>query len=424
MRQALELAAQGLGLTSPNPAVGALVVRGGRILGRGWHQRAGQPHAEIEAFQAARTARRRLQDATLYVTLEPCSTQGRTPPCTEAILKAGITRVVVGAVDPNPRHAGHGLEVLRAGGVEVVTGVLEAECTDLNRAFNHWIMHGTPWTLLKAAMTLDGKIATAEGRSKWITGPPARDRVMALRRTTDAILVGIHTVLADDPALTVRWSVPQGESPDPPIRQPRRIILDSQARTPLRARVLRDEHAARTIVVVTAAAPPDRVKALGKMVEVWTLPDQGGRVDLPSLVSKLGEAEVTHLMVEGGGEVNASFLEARLAHEVAFFYAPKVLGGHGSRRVIGGQGARSLAQATRLMEVQWCQVGEDLLMQARIQPVQTPRRAPAPGKVDTKDDTPTEPEKPAGARRSRGRGRGRRRPPAKATGRKARGTQE
>jgi diaminohydroxyphosphoribosylaminopyrimidine deaminase / 5-amino-6-(5-phosphoribosylamino)uracil reductase len=208
MRLALRLAARGYGLTSPNPMVGAVLVKGGQIIGRGWHHGAGLPHAEIEALRDAERRGHTARGATLYVTLEPCSTHGRTPPCTEAIMAAGIKRVVVAATDPNPKHAGRGLKLLRRVKVEVVPGICEAEATRLNEAFNHWIVHRTPWVTVKAAMSLDGKIATRTGESKWITGKESRAYAMKLRAGCDAILVGINTVLADDPSLTLR--VPEG----------------------------------------------------------------------------------------------------------------------------------------------------------------------------------------------------------------------
>ena len=204
MRRALRLARQGYGTTSPNPMVGAVLVKGGRIIGRGWHRRAGAPHAEIEALRDAQKRGHKAKGATLYVTLEPCCTQGRTPPCTDAIVAAGIRRVVVGAVDPNPRHRGRAFKILRRAGTAVTQGVMAEECARLNEAFNHWIVHRTPFVTVKAGMTLDGKIATAAGESRWITGEKARAYGMKLRQGADAILVGINTVLADDPSLTVR----------------------------------------------------------------------------------------------------------------------------------------------------------------------------------------------------------------------------
>src|SRR5581483_9902888 len=226
MRLALRIARRAYGQTSPNPMVGAVLVKRGKLIGKGWHHRAGDPHAEIEALRDAEARGNNPKGATLYVTLEPCCTQGRTPPCTDAIIAAGIKRVVVGATDPNPAHCGKAFRLLRCAGIEVIAGVLQGDAELLNESFNHWIVHRTPFVTVKAAMTLDGKIATASGESKWITGEKARAYGMRLRQGNDAILVGINTVLADDPSLTAR-----------PTRNPkRRIILDALARTPLKDR--------------------------------------------------------------------------------------------------------------------------------------------------------------------------------------------
>src|SRR5438477_8551449 len=246
MRLALRLARRGYGATSPNPMVGAVLVKGGKVIGRGWHRRAGGPHAEIEALREAARRGHNPRGATLYVTLEPCCTHGRTPPRTKAIIAAVIKRVVVAATDPNPKHAGRGFKILRRAGIEVVHGVLAEESARLNEAFNHWIVHRTPFVTVKAAMTLDGKLATAAGESKWITGEKARAYGMKLRRGTDAILVGINTVLADDPSLTLRTV----HSPQSKVqsRQCRRIVLDANARTPLRAKVVSDAYARSTSI--------------------------------------------------------------------------------------------------------------------------------------------------------------------------------
>ena len=365
MRQALRLARRGLGRTSPNPLVGAVLVRGGKLLGAGWHRRAGWPHAEVEALRDAARRGASVRGATLFVTLEPCCTQGRTPPCTEAIVAAGIRRVVVAATDPNPCHGGRGFELLRAAGIAVETGVLADAATRLNEVFNHWVVHRTPFVTVKAAMTLDGKIATASGESKWITGPPARAVGMQLRFAADAVLVGINTVLADNPALTVRG--PAGR-----IRKaPRRLVLDALARTPADAAVGSDEFAARTTVVVSSAAPKARVKRLALRVQVLQAPARKGRINLAWLLAHLGSEGVTSLLVEGGGEVNAAFLESGLAQRVAFFYAPKILGGRDARRGVAGEGARSLQDLIELREVAWRRVGEDLLLQARVGKAQT-----------------------------------------------------
>jgi diaminohydroxyphosphoribosylaminopyrimidine deaminase/5-amino-6-(5-phosphoribosylamino)uracil reductase len=391
--------------------VGAVLVKGARIIGRGWHRKAGLPHAEIEALRDAQKHGHSPRGATLYVSLEPCCTHGRTPPCTDAIIAAGIQRVVVGITDPNPNHAGKGFKILRREGIavsiineladsgrrclpgaRVPTGPMVLhrraasvapyqrvadQCARLNETFNHWIVHRTPFVTVKAAMTLDGKIATASGESKWITGEKARAHAMKLRRGSDAILVGVNTILADDPALTVR---PGGrerpgrmEGERFKLAKPvRRIVLDSLARTPLTAKVVGDQAAAFTTIVVSKHAPRQRVAALVKRVNVIVAPTAkisspvAGRpsLDLPWLLKRLGADNVTSLLVEGGGEVNASFLLGGLAQRVAFFYAPKVLGGRSARKGVAGEGAKRLNDVLPLHAVRWRKLGDDLLLTA------------------------------------------------------------
>ena len=374
MRLALTLARRGYGATSPNPMVGAVLVKNGNIIGRGWHRRAGQPHAEIEALSMARSQEYNVRGATLYVTLEPCSTHGRTPPCTEAIIAAGLGKVVVGATDPNPKHAGRAFKILRSAGIEVVHGVLADDCARLNEAFNHWIVHRTPFVNVKAAMTLDGKIATATGESKWITGEEARAFGMKLRQGADAVLVGVNTILADDPSLTFRPETRENSKAEPkPLR---RIILDSMARTPLNAKVVRDEFARLTTVVVSKNAPKKSVAALGKRVNVLVVPGEGSirnpqsairnPMDLRWLMAHLSSENVMSILVEGGGETNASFLFNGLAQRVAFFYAPSILGGSGARKAVAGEGVKEFSDAIQLRDVEWKTIGEDLMMTARV----------------------------------------------------------
>ncbi|HUR45073.1 MAG TPA: bifunctional diaminohydroxyphosphoribosylaminopyrimidine deaminase/5-amino-6-(5-phosphoribosylamino)uracil reductase RibD [Candidatus Saccharimonadales bacterium] len=360
MRRALQLAKKGH--TSPNPMVGAVLVKNGLVLGEGYHHRAGEPHAEIEALRAAAVKGMMSKGATLYVTLEPCCTSGRTPPCTEAIIRAGIRNVVVAATDPNPKHSGHGFAVLRRKGIRVSTGVLEREATELNAAFNHWIVNGRPLATVKSAMTLDGKIATAQGESKWITGEKARMAGMRLRAMSDAILVGVNTVISDDPSLTVR--TPRGEDSGAP--RLRRIVLDSRGRTPLSSRLVTDSLAHLTTIVVTRAARATSREALAKRVQVLVAPAREGRVDLAWLADRLGQQEVTSLLVEGGGEVNASFLFGGHAQRVAFFYAPKILGGRLAKKGVAGAGALHTEDALKLKNVAWKKIGEDWFLQASL----------------------------------------------------------
>jgi len=367
MRLALRLARRGYGATSPNPMVGAVLVQRDRIIGRGWHHRAGKPHAEIEALRDAQKRGKQVEGATLYVTLEPCCTHGRTPPCTEAIKAAGIKRVVAGTIDPNPRHSGRAFKILRRAGIAVTHGVLAEECARLNEAFNHWIVRRTPWVTVKAGMTLDGKIATAAGESRWITGETARAYGMKLRQGADAILVGIETVLADDPSLTVRREKAEANgSSGVQGQRLRRVVLDSQARTPVAAKVASDDNAAWTTIVVSERAPKRRVAALAKRVRVLVAPSLDGKIDLRWLLQQLGAEQVTSLLIEGGGEVNASFLLQGLAQRVTFFYAPKLLGGADSRRAVAGEGASSLAQSLTLTDLEWRRLGSDWRLSARV----------------------------------------------------------
>ncbi len=373
MRLALRLARRGYGTTSPNPMVGAVLVKAGLIIGRGWHHRAGLPHAEIEAMLDAQRRKHDPRGATLYVTLEPCSTHGRTPPCTQTIIAAGIRRVVVGATDPNPEHAGKGFAILKRAGIKVSTcdKELSAECEQLNEAFNHWIVHRSPFVTVKAAMTLDGKIATASGESKWITSEDSRERAMELRQGADAILAGVNTILMDDPSLTVRLKS-KVHPPSPRLRRTgsqkslRRILLDSLARTPLTAKVISDDFASLTTIVITKRAPKKRVAALAKRVNVWVAPADESQINLRWLTKRLGGEGVTNLLVEGGGEVNASFLLQGLAHRIAFFYAPKVMGGRDAKKAVAGDGVRSLSEIIQLRDLDWQKSGPDLFLTARV----------------------------------------------------------
>jgi diaminohydroxyphosphoribosylaminopyrimidine deaminase / 5-amino-6-(5-phosphoribosylamino)uracil reductase len=381
MRLAVHLGQRGYGTTSPNPMVGAVLVKQGQIIGQGWHRRAGEPHAEVEAFRDAQAHGHNASGATLYVTLEPCSTQGRTPPCTDAIIATGIKRVVIGATDPNPAHAGRAFRILEQAGILVARAVLANVCEQLNEAFNHWIVHQTPFVTVKAAMTLDGKIATTAGESKWITSEKARAYGMKLRRGADAILVGSNTVMADDPSLTLRDKGLERQNVEHPASNAqhpklRRIVLDSMARTPLNAKVVTDEQAALTTIVVSKAAPRSRVTALCERVNVVVAPTtrndsgttcHGSRVDLRWLLKKLGAENVTSLLVEGGGEVNASFLLGGFAHRVVFFYAPKILGGRDARRAVAGDGIERVADAIKLHDVEWRRLGPDLHLTARLE---------------------------------------------------------
>jgi len=355
MRQALTIAQYAAGWTSPNPMVGAVIVRNGRVVGQGWHRKAGTPHAEIHALnQAGELA----NGATVYVTLEPCSHHGRTGPCADALIRAGVKRVVVAMTDPNPLVAGQGLTKLRDAGIEVMEGVLANEAAKINEVFIKWISSKMPFIVLKTAMTIDGKIATYTGHSQWITGSAARKRVHELRDVYDGILVGIGTVLADNPELTTR--LPEDGS------NPIRIIVDSLARTPLTAKVITDG-LAQTIIAVTDRAPVEKVTALrARGVEVLIVQDGPSGVDLRELFKILGLRGITSILVEGGARINASVLEANLVDKVHWFIAPKIVGGNCAPGPVGGQGIEKLDDAKLLEDVTTECLGNDILITAYL----------------------------------------------------------
>lgn len=356
MLQALTLARRGEGLTRPNPAVGALVVAAGSIVGQGFHPQAGQPHAEIFAL---RDAGSRALGADLYVTLEPCCHTGRTPPCTDAILAAGIRRVVIGTLDPNPRVAGRGCEQLRNAGLEVVVGVCASDCRYLIAPFAKHVLTGLPHVTLKAAMTLDGHIATTTGASQWITGAASRERAHRLRQRSDAIMVGIGTVIADNPRLTTRLS-------DDAAKNPLRIVVDSRLRTPVAAAVLASAEPAATVVATTPSADTAAEAALrAHGAEVLRVPGNTERVDLPMLLQMLGARGVQSILLEGGAHLNHAFWHAGLVDRALFFLAPIVLGGGGTP-VFAGPGVATLGAATRLSEVRVERLGDDILIEGEV----------------------------------------------------------
>lgn len=324
MRRALELARRGIGLTLPNPRVGAVLVRGGKVIGEGHHRRAGAPHAEVHAIAEAKKRGHQIAGATLYVTLEPCSTRGRTPPCTELIVKEKIGRVVFGATDPNPVHAGAGVRLLRRAGVEVLSGLLAEEAAALNRDFNWWIVHRRPWIVAKIALSLDGRIAAPEKDNRWLTSPAAREIAHELRWEADAILVGAETVRRDNPRLTVRLKGKNGREKI----QPWRVVVTRSGKLSRAARLFSDRHRDRTLVFQNQP--------------------------LTGVVRVLGKMEISHLLIEGGGEILAAAFRAGLVNEVAFFITPAVMG-------TATRALRPLARAPRLREVSYRAVGTDLL---------------------------------------------------------------
>ena len=355
MHEALTLASQGRGRTSPNPVVGAVIVKDKTIIGRGWHQKAGTAHAEIHAITDAGLS---TKNATLYVTLEPCCHQGRTGPCTEAIIAAGISRVVVAMVDPNPLVAGCGIEVLRKQGITVDTGVLAAEAANLNAPFIKWITCSMPFVTMKNGISLDGKIATRTGNSRWITGEASRLEVHRMRDASDAIITGIGTVLADDPELTTR--LPSGG------KSPVRVVVDRLARTPLSAKLVTDGKA-HTIIAVSSEAPQKRVDKLEESgVEILILPELEGRLDLGELLRNLGQRCLTSVMVEAGGTLNSSFLFNNLVDKVVLFVAPKIIGGSGAPGPYGGIGIDLLSDAVELEDLALQTLGSDLMIEGYV----------------------------------------------------------
>lgn len=351
MQRALALARRGEGLTRPNPPVGAVVVRGGRVVAEDFHRKAGTLHAEALALKTAGSAAR---NATLYVTLEPCCTHGRTPPCTDLILALRPSRVVVGARDPNPLHAGKGLGILRRHGIEVTEGVCRAEAEALIEPFRKWILTGLPFVTLKLGMTLDGRIADAAGRSRWITGLAARALTQAWRRRCDAILVGSETARRDDPSLLPR--PPRG-------RKPLRVVVSSDANLPDGLQMFRDA-ADRTLVMVSSQAPAarcERLRATG--AEVVGVRARQGRPSLRAVLRKLGARGTLHVLCEGGGQVAEALLRERLVDQVLLMIAPKILGG-AARCAVAGRGW-PLDQAPKLMVCSIDACGEDLVLLCR-----------------------------------------------------------
>ncbi|MHB0937383.1 MAG: bifunctional diaminohydroxyphosphoribosylaminopyrimidine deaminase/5-amino-6-(5-phosphoribosylamino)uracil reductase RibD [Armatimonadota bacterium] len=351
LRRALALARRGR--TSPNPMVGAVVVRDGVVVGEGFHPKAGEPHAEVFALRAAGEQAR---GATLYVTLEPCAHYGRTPPCADAVLRAGVRRVVIASEDPNPLVAGRGLERLRAAGIEVASGLLHAQEARLNEAWRHWIVTRRPFVTLKLAASLDGKLATRTGDSRWITGEAARHDVHRLRAASDAILTTAATVLADDPALTARL---RG------AHQPRRVVVDARLRTSPAAQVYAPANRPpllATLVEDTARLAPYRERG----VDVLTLPARDGHVDLPALLAALGEREIVSLMVESGGTFAAALLAAGGVQKLRLYQAPLLIGGETAVPALGGLGVARLADAPRLYNITWKRIGEDFRVEGYL----------------------------------------------------------
>lgn len=350
LRMACRLAHIAAGRTSPNPIVGAVLVRGGKIVGTGYHRKAGGDHAEIVALKNAGA---RAKGATLYITLEPCSHYGRTPPCADALIRAGIKAVVAGMSDPNPRVAGRGFTKLRRAGITVRVGLCEAECRKLLEAFSKFITRRVPFVTLKLAATLDGKIATASGDSHWISGDESRALVHRWRNEMDAVVVGAATVRADDPQLTCR--IAGG-------RNPYRVVLDSGLRIPLTAQLLRHKDSEKTIVATTAKASAAKIRALeAHGAEVWRLPARDKRVAWRPLLKRLAAQGIVSVLIEGGAAVAASALKNNIVDKVEFFYAPKIIGGD-ARVMIDGLAIGKMARAIQLKNLTVRKLGSDVLL--------------------------------------------------------------
>jgi len=356
MNRAIELADRGKGWVNPNPLVGAVLVRNGRIIGEGWHERCGELHAERNAFEHCRE---NPEGATLYVTLEPCCHYGKTPPCTEAVIEHGIARVVVGLTDPNPLVAGKGIEALRNAGIEVVTGVEEEKIREQNRIFLKFITARMPWIVMKIAMTLDGKIATYTGDSQWVTDDEARRKVQDMRRTYMGIMVGAGTVKADNPMLNCRLKEE--------VRQPIRIVVDSGAGLEPACRLVETAGEYRTIVAHTRRAPEEKLSLLRrKGVELLLCPEEEGRVELKALLKQLAILGIDSVLLEGGGQLNEAFLRNGFVDEVCAFIAPKIIGGKEAKTPVEGRGIARMDDAIVLQDVVSEMVGRDVLLRGKI----------------------------------------------------------
>ena len=360
MKRALLLARKGKGRTSPNPLVGAVLVKRGKVVGEGYHAKAGEAHAEIVALQKAG---KKARGSTLYVNLEPCTHYGKTPPCAPAVIHAGVRRVVVGMVDPNPLVKGKGISTLKKAGVDVHCGTLEKECKTLNEAFCKYILRKEPFVILKAAATLDGRTATRNGESKWISNEASRRLVHRLRSEVDAVVVGVGTVLKDDPLLTAR--IRGG-------RDPVRIILDSHLRIPEDARVI-GLSSSRTLIATTPLAPKKKVERLEKTgARVLFIESRKGRVDLRAFLSRMGEMGMMSLLVEGGSRVNGAFLDEGLVDKLLLFLSPRVMGDPLALGIFQGRGVDRLDDSASVKDVRVRRIGEDILvegyMEGRVDP--------------------------------------------------------
>ena len=357
MKRAIELAKKGIGYTSPNPLVGAVIVKDGRIIGEGYHEVYGGPHAEVNAF---RNAKEDVNGATMYVTLEPCSHYGKTPPCANAIVEKEISKVIIGMMDPNPMVAGRGIKILQDNGIQVITCILEDEVKKLNEIFIKYITTKRPFGILKTAMTLDGKIATSSGDSMWITNEASRNYVHEIRHRVSGIMVGVGTILSDNPKLTTRLHNKEGKDPT-------RIIVDTTARIPLDSNVLNNNSKAKTIIATTERANNEKLQAIKeKGAEIIITPLKDNKVDLSFLMKSLGESGIDSVLIEGGSTLNYSALEEGIIDKVISFIAPKIIGGNESKTPVGGEGIKYIKDAILLEDIQISRFCQDIIIEGYL----------------------------------------------------------
>ncbi len=369
MQMAIELAAKGAGCTSPNPMVGAVIVKDGRIIGTGFHEKYGQLHAERNALADCRRRGNHPEGAEIYVTLEPCCHYGKTPPCTEAIIENRLSKVIIGSRDPNPLVSGKGAAILRKAGIEVVEDFMRQECDALNPVFFHYITTGRPYVVLKYAMTMDGKIATWAGNSKWITGEAARANVHLDRHRLTGIMVGAGTVIKDDPMLTCRLEDEQKALLQGDVRNPVRIICDTRLRTPLTSKVVTTAPEIRTIIACCCTDKDQQQPYIDAGCEILTVgKDPNGHIDLNELMKKLADIKIDSILLEGGSQLNWSALKAGIVTRVQTYIAPKLFGGDKAMTPVGGSGVEFPSQAVTLEMLQIRHLGEDILIESEVKP--------------------------------------------------------
>lgn len=359
MKLALELAKKGIGRVHPNPMVGAVIVKDGKILGQGYHKKCGEGHAEVNAFKDAEEKNENVEGAEMYVTLEPCSHFGKTPPCADKIIEKKISKVFIGTLDPNPLVAGRGVKKLKDAGIYVEYGILESECYKLNEVFMKYIVKKEPFVVMKTGMSLDGKIATYSGESKWITEEKSRENVHNLRNELTGIMVGINTVLKDNPQLTCR--VNGG-------RNPIRIIVDSTLKIPIDCKIVNTAKEVETIIATTDKANLDKINSLeDKGVKIIVVPSKNGKVNLKELMTILGKLKIDSILLEGGGTLNFSALEEGIVDKVKIYIAPKIIGGKDSKTPIEGKGIDNLKDAFKITNLSVSTIGEDILVEGYVE---------------------------------------------------------